>query len=462
MNPFEKNSISLSLEKEDNAPQLFVSWPAYILHTGEFKLFNKSNKELASQSIGSSDSSPEQENLRHPLDIDWSDLKNEFAEGVHFCIKDNDSTTRVTLCSDKIKLEGGGFKPLRKSNKVRVRINGVKVPTNAQVTFSKEDRDFDFEVKFYSGAKIKVQDKVRHYTSDQFSIDPMTKSVFIRTLDSGMKKGRKTFLQRMSHFMEEHNYYIDKVKGLQKSSRVITENDFEFAPSSAGASLQIFSVALPQLPTSVISISTKEPLPEATYNLRISIPLKKPRVGTLSNCQGSPLVGADNKSDELVWSFHLPNNSQFAVHLTNFELMGRFSSGVRPLQRSFGAGLRYLQVSIDGEGSNFSSFDVNMLGAGIFWHTAPLRLMDDIVNLVPFFKYPKWMEISAYYYPMNFSDNINLGAAFSFHARGRLFFSQSWFFDAAINGTHVSFEKVNEVEGDLAFIEGTLGIGYNF
>jgi hypothetical protein len=150
----------------------------------------------------------------------------------------------------------------------------------------------------------------------------------------------------------------------------------------------------------------------------------------------------------------------------NVELMFRLTPGVRPVQSSFGLGLRYLSFQLyRSQGEDIQN---GFVGIGAFWHTAPQKIIDDIFNIVPFFRYPKWMEVSLYYYPFIIGPD-QIGFSFSWQARGRLFFSKRWFLDASFNVNAISFERA-KISGQTAGADsftigtahGTIGLGAFF
>ena len=150
----------------------------------------------------------------------------------------------------------------------------------------------------------------------------------------------------------------------------------------------------------------------------------------------------------------------------NADLYYRLSQGVRPVQSSFGLGLRYLDFKLFR--SQSEDIQTRFLGLGAFWHTAPQKIIDDIFNIVPFFRYPKWMEISFFYYPLLLGPE-QIGLSFSWQARGKLFFSRQWYLDASFNVNSISFKK-SKISGvtagadsfGIATAHGTIGVGYLF
>lgn len=154
---------------------------------------------------------------------------------------------------------------------------------------------------------------------------------------------------------------------------------------------------------------------------------------------------------------------KISINPIHLDMLYRFSSGVRPVQSSFGLGLRYQNFTL------FRSINpdisAQLLGVGAFWHTAPQKIVDDIFNIVPFLRYPKWMEVSFFYYPMTFSD-VDLGLSFSWQLKGKMFFAKSWFLEASFNVNSVSFKKRTTLgtidQFGIGTAHGTVGLGYLF
>ena len=71
------------------------------------------------------------------------------------------------------------------------------------------------------------------------------------------------------------------------------------------------------------------------------------------------------------------------------------------------------------------------------------------------------MELSVFYYPLIVGD-FNLGFSWSYHAKGRLYFSKDWYFEATINVMDISFEAVGDTKPRVSTVHGTLGFGWMF
>ncbi|MEM7646872.1 MAG: hypothetical protein AAF203_08190, partial [Pseudomonadota bacterium] len=152
-----------------------------------------------------------------------------------------------------------------------------------------------------------------------------------------------------------------------------------------------------------------------------------------------------------------------SVNPIHFDILFRLNQGVRPVQSSFGLGVRALNFKLFRSVS--SDVETQLMGIGAFWHTAPQKIIDDIFNIVPFFRYPKWMELSFFYFPLAI-DNVELGFSFSWQARGKLYFAKRWYLDASFNVNSVSFKKetaIGQIDSfGIATAHGTIGVGYHF
>lgn len=155
-------------------------------------------------------------------------------------------------------------------------------------------------------------------------------------------------------------------------------------------------------------------------------------------------------------------NGKLSVNPLNLDLLFRFKPGVRPVQSSFGLGVRYLNFTVFQ--SQKDDAVARLIGIGGFWHTAPQKIIDDIFNIVPFFRYPKWMELSFFYYPMLIG-NENLKLSFSWQIKGKMFFRKNWYASTSFNVNLVSFTKAtnNRLEKfGIGTAHGTFGVGYLF
>lgn len=171
---------------------------------------------------------------------------------------------------------------------------------------------------------------------------------------------------------------------------------------------------------------------------------------------------------------------KFEFSFMSFDIMMRLYQGVRPVESSLGLAARYLKAKINT--TYRTPFEPSLIGLGMFWHAAPPGWVDDLLDLYGLFDYPKWMEVSAFYYPDKSDATVddekhsnggsNVSGAWSAHARGRLLFSKSFFFDASINMMSMSLMRPGLDTRNIPYprdssisnsvIYGTFGIGWMF
>jgi hypothetical protein len=125
----------------------------------------------------------------------------------------------------------------------------------------------------------------------------------------------------------------------------------------------------------------------------------------------------------------------------------------------------------------YNIFHTGMLGGGIFWARSMPKVFDDMLNVLPFLKYPKWMDCEFIYYMQSLSTSEPLrnpaqggtgNWALNFHGQimwTKRFFGEAGFgiknYDFNHQGTDSggSFQRLNF---DFTTFYGTAGIGYKF
>lgn len=162
------------------------------------------------------------------------------------------------------------------------------------------------------------------------------------------------------------------------------------------------------------------------------------------------------------------SNDGFEFSFYNFDLLMRLSQGVRPVESSLGLIARYFNGNL--KTTVRQPFNPTLYGLGAFWHAAPPGWLDDLLDLYDLFDYPKWLEVSAFYYPSRLENGVLTSGAWSVHGRGRLHFSKSFFFDTSINMMNFDLYREGRDQNTLLFgtrisnifIYGTVGLGFRF
>jgi hypothetical protein len=155
------------------------------------------------------------------------------------------------------------------------------------------------------------------------------------------------------------------------------------------------------------------------------------------------------------------------------DLKYRLSPGLWGRDESWGA-------ILGGQQFEFSFFQTNMLGAGVFWARSMPKVFDDILNLFPVMRYPKWVDLEFIYYlaatdpqhellnPWNqFSGVIGTGNwALNFH--GKVQWTKRIFGEAGLGVRQYDLfkERPNQdprrVRFNYSSFYGTVGLGINF
>jgi hypothetical protein len=171
---------------------------------------------------------------------------------------------------------------------------------------------------------------------------------------------------------------------------------------------------------------------------------------------------------------------------TSLELKYRFTPGLWARTESWGAILGYQKIGYS-TSLRYSStvtaqadFAAQFIGVGGFWARSMPRIFDDIFNIIPFMRYPKWVDVEFIYYPSALSSEVEMTQGivnegnFVFNFHGQVMWSQRFFGEAGFGLKQYQYYKkiqtpapVNgstSVRTKLPFAApfGTVGIGYRF
>jgi hypothetical protein len=156
-------------------------------------------------------------------------------------------------------------------------------------------------------------------------------------------------------------------------------------------------------------------------------------------------------------SFNTSADSQevdFSV--TNLDIKYRLNSGVWGRDPTVGLISGYQNVT-------FVGYNVQMFGGGVFWARSMPKIFDSIFNLLPFMRYPKWVDMEALWYPTSLSSDQTINATFALNFHGKVQWSKQWFGEAGFGLKNFNWTD-NVKERQLAFglAYSTIGLGYQF
>jgi hypothetical protein len=123
---------------------------------------------------------------------------------------------------------------------------------------------------------------------------------------------------------------------------------------------------------------------------------------------------------------------------------------------------------------SYNIFQSNFLGAGVFWARSMPKIFDDFMNVLPMFRYPKWVDLDFIYYPVAQTAGVtpfNFGQGYgnwelNFH--GKVMWTKQFFGEAGFGIKQLDFyENVNlptitKLRLQFTSFYGTAGIGWSF
>lgn len=138
------------------------------------------------------------------------------------------------------------------------------------------------------------------------------------------------------------------------------------------------------------------------------------------------------------------------------DLKYRLTPGLWGRDESVGALLSYQNVTFD-------KLKAPMLGVGAFWARSMPKVFDDLFNLMPFMRYPKWVDMEFIYYASSMDSNVTLNAPMSLNFHGKVLWSERLFGEAGFGMKRYGFtdSSLNQ-KAELNTFYGTVGLGINF
>jgi hypothetical protein len=123
---------------------------------------------------------------------------------------------------------------------------------------------------------------------------------------------------------------------------------------------------------------------------------------------------------------------------------------------------------------SYNIFQVQLLGGGVFWARSMPKVFDDIMNILPVFRFPKWVDLEFLYYPVTQTAGVipnNFGQGYgnwelNFH--GKVMWTKQFFGEAGFGIKQLDFlESVNQTTVTKLRLQftsfyGTAGLGWSF
>lgn len=158
------------------------------------------------------------------------------------------------------------------------------------------------------------------------------------------------------------------------------------------------------------------------------------------------------------------NQGITGLNVTNVDLKYRLSPGIWGRDPSVGLIFAYEQVSYEFRKYSVDyKSDNSLVGGGAFWARSMPRIFDRLFNIIPFFRYPKWVDMEFIYYPvaLDTEKTANVNVAFNFH--GKVQWTDRFYGEGGFGLKTFSYSdpSINKNIGfGLAY--GTVGLGFNF
>lgn len=134
----------------------------------------------------------------------------------------------------------------------------------------------------------------------------------------------------------------------------------------------------------------------------------------------------------------------------------RTTPGLWGRDESTGAILSYQSVTFD-------KVQAPMLGIGGFWARSMPRVFDELFNMLPFMRYPKWVDVEFLYYFSSLDANVRLNAPMSLNFHGKVLWTDRFFGEAGFGIKRYSFADITlNQKAELNTFYGTVGLGLNF
>lgn len=142
------------------------------------------------------------------------------------------------------------------------------------------------------------------------------------------------------------------------------------------------------------------------------------------------------------------------ISVFNLDLKYRLSPGVWARDPTVGLvlGTQYIRNS---------TYSVTMFGGGAFWARSMPRLFDRLFNIIPFLRYPKWVNMEFLWYPLTFDAGKRIVLSFAMNFHGKVQWSDRLYGEAGFGVKYFSWQEDGKnIPVGLAY--GTVGLGYNF
>jgi hypothetical protein len=152
---------------------------------------------------------------------------------------------------------------------------------------------------------------------------------------------------------------------------------------------------------------------------------------------------------------------------TDADLRYRFTPGLWSRDDTWGMEFATSYVS-------YSLWQTELYGGGIFWNRSFPRALDDLLNLVPLLRKPKFFELQLDYFPVSSAPDVtpnNFGSGLGnwhLNFRGKILWTKTFYMDATAGikqfdlRKNVNSSTVKKLDFQLTAFFGSIGMGFEF
>ncbi len=146
---------------------------------------------------------------------------------------------------------------------------------------------------------------------------------------------------------------------------------------------------------------------------------------------------------------------QTQMRLFFFDLKYRLKPGIWNRDETTGPILSYQQADI-------TNTQFNLIGLGFFWARSMPHLFNEIMNYLPFMKYPKYVDLDFVYYFNTTSKDIQLIRNWALNFHGKVMWTKQFFGEAGFGFKTYSILNIAQNNVALSSFYGTAGLGWQF
>ena len=163
------------------------------------------------------------------------------------------------------------------------------------------------------------------------------------------------------------------------------------------------------------------------------------------------------------------------LNVTNIDLKYRLTPGIWGRDPTVGLIFAFQSMEYGFRQNSTDFTSTNMMGgAGLFWARSMPKIFDDLFNIIPWFRYPKWVDMEAVWYPVPLDgDKTTSVQTLSFNFHGKVQWTKRWFGEAGFGLKNFAYDDptIGELNNQgnprgkvisLGIAYGTIGAGFNF